>query len=258
MELKVIAHIRNDFPEKFGLPRQSGLVESVTGRIVFEKAYRDPNALRGLEDFSHLWLIWGFSRSEWKTEWSPTVRPPRLGGNKRMGVFATRAPYRPNPIGLSCVKIARIDMDTPEGPVIHVLGADLMDGTPIYDVKPYLPYSDSRPDAKGGFGEKVLGDTLGVVIPEKLLMPMPRPAASPERKRNSPPCWRRLPPANKFGRLRDFRSQHHGFNERICHRMRHTGEPHAVLMTARNQHAFCTHRRCDFGIVQSIADYHRR
>lgn len=173
MELKVIAHIRNDFPEKFGLPRQSGLVESVTGRIVFEKAYRDPNALRGLEEFTHLWLIWGFSRSEWKTDWSPTVRPPRLGGNKRMGVFATRAPYRPNPIGLSCVKIARIDMDTPDGPVIHVLGADLMDGTPIYDVKPYLPYSDSRPDAKGGFGEKVLGDTLDVVIPEKLLALIP-------------------------------------------------------------------------------------
>ncbi|MBR6526291.1 MAG: tRNA (N6-threonylcarbamoyladenosine(37)-N6)-methyltransferase TrmO [Clostridia bacterium] len=179
MELKVIARIRNDFPEKFGLPRQSGLVESVTGRIVFEKAYRDKNALRGLEEFSHLWLIWGFSRSEWKTEWSPTVRPPRLGGNKRMGVFATRAPYRPNPIALSCVKIARIDMDTPEGPVIHVLGADLMDGTPIYDIKPYLPYSDSHPDAVGGFGEKVLGDTLDVVIPEKLL------ALIPEDKRQA-------------------------------------------------------------------------
>lgn len=173
MELKVIARIHNDFPEKFGLPRQSGLVESVRGRIVFEKPYRDPNALRGLEDFSHLWLIWGFSLSEWKQDWSPTVRPPRLGGNKRMGVFATRAPYRPNPMGLSAVRIERIDFDTPEGPVIHVLGADLMDGTPIYDVKPYLPYADSHPDAKGGFGEKVLGDNLRVTVPEDMLSLIP-------------------------------------------------------------------------------------
>ena len=179
MELKVIAHIRNDFPEKFGLPRQSGLVESVTGRIVFEKAYRDPNALRGLEEFSHLWLIWGFSRSEWKTDWSPTVRPPRLGGNKRMGVFATRAPYRPNPIGLSCVKIARIDMDTPEGPVIHVLGADLMDGTPILDVKPYLPYTDSHPDAIGGFADPVRDYALKVVFPEEWLRQVPERLRTP-------------------------------------------------------------------------------
>ena len=173
MELKVIARIRNDFPEKFGLPRQSGLVESVRGRIVFEKEYRDPNALRGMEGFSHLWLIWGFSKSEWKQHWSPTVRPPRLGGNQRMGVFATRAPYRPNPIGLSSVRIDRIEWDGIEGPVIHVLGADLMDGTPIYDIKPYLPYADSHPDAVGGFGEKVLGDPLSVTVPDDMLARIP-------------------------------------------------------------------------------------
>lgn len=173
MELKVIARIHNDFPEKFGLPRQSGLVETVKGRIVFEEKYRDANALRGLEDFSHIWIIWGFSLSEWKTEWSPTVRPPRLGGNKRMGVFATRAPYRPNPMGLSSVRIERIEFNTPEGPVIHVLGADLMDGTPIYDIKPYLPYADSHPDAKGGFGSQVFGDKLCVTVPDELLASVP-------------------------------------------------------------------------------------
>ena len=173
MELKVIAHIRNDFPEKFGLPRQSGLVESVTGRIVFEKAYRDPNALRGLEEFSHLWLIWGFSRSEWKTDWSPTVRPPRLGGNKRMGVFATRAPYRPNPIGLSCVTLEDVQLQTGEGPVLIVGGADLLDGTPIYDIKPYLPYVDAHPDARGGFGSEKKDYALQVEFPDELLTRVP-------------------------------------------------------------------------------------
>lgn len=173
MELKVIAHIRNDFPEKFGLPRQAGLVSTVEGRIIFTPEYRNADALRGLEDFSHLWLIWGFSKSTWKTNWSPTVRPPRLGGNTRMGVFATRSPYRPNPLGLSCVSIHHIEWDEDLGPVIHVRGGDLMDGTPIYDIKPYLPYADSYPDARGGFGEKVLGDKLQVHIPDALLQLVP-------------------------------------------------------------------------------------
>ena len=154
-ELKVIAKIRTDFPTKFGIPRQSGLVDTV-GKIVFEEKYKNPDALRGLEDFSHLWLIWGFSEVD-KTEWSPTVRPPRLGGNKRVGVFATRSPFRPNPIGLSSVKILEI-----KNGEIFVSGADLLDGTPIYDIKPYIPYTDCHTDALGGFSDDVLGDILEV------------------------------------------------------------------------------------------------
>ena len=153
MECKIIAHIETDFGCKFGVPRQSGLIPELKGRIIFEPDFRVAEALRGLEGYSHLWLIWIFSEVETlqstldaKT-WSPTVRPPRLGGNKRMGVFATRSPFRPNPIGLSCVEIAGIDINTPDGPVIHVKGADLMNGTPILDIKPYLPFTDSRPDA---------------------------------------------------------------------------------------------------------------
>ena len=141
-EMKVIATIRTDFPTKFGIPRQSGIVESLKAVIVFEPEYRNPDALRGLEEFSHIWLIWQFSKSVRK-QWSPTVRPPRLGGNTRMGVFATRSPFRPNPIGLSSVRLEGIDLHTPDGPVLYVSGADLMDGTPIYDIKPYLPYADS-------------------------------------------------------------------------------------------------------------------
>ena len=148
--MKIIAHIRNGFTAKFGIPRQSGLVSQVESQIVFTPEYRNADALRGLDGYSHLWLIWQFSESK-REDWSPTVRPPRLGGNTRMGVFATRSPFRPNPIGLSSVKLERIELSSPDGPVITVSGADLLDGTPIYDIKPYLPYTDSHPDARGGF-----------------------------------------------------------------------------------------------------------
>ncbi len=160
MQLKPIAKIYTAFPEKFGIPRQSGLVKTV-GKIVFEKEYQNPTALRGLEDFSHIWLIWGFSLND-KKEFSPTVRPPRLGGNKRMGVFATRSPFRPNPIGLSCVKIEKIVSEEENGMVIYVEGADLADKTPIYDIKPYLAYTDSHPDALGGFADDKLSYKLSV------------------------------------------------------------------------------------------------
>lgn len=187
MEILPIAYIRTDFPEKFGVPRQSGLATALRGRIVFEKDYRNPDALRGLEGFSHLWLIWEFSANsrhayrqsadsgpadrgtENKTmNWQPTVRPPRLGGNTHMGVFATRSPFRPNPLGLSCVKIAGIDLNSPDGPVIDVLGADLMDGTPIYDIKPYITYADSRPDAVCGYVDLLSEPDLKVVLPSDL------------------------------------------------------------------------------------------
>ncbi len=164
-ELKVIAHIKTDFPEKFGVPRQSGLVPSLKGEIVFEEEYRDPSALKGIEGFSHLWLLWDFSEVE-DTKWRPTVRPPRLGGNKRMGVFATRSPFRPNPIGLSCVKLEEVKQ-TAEGTVLVVSGADLMDNTPILDIKPYLPFADCVKDATGGFAADVYGDKLQVEIPEE-------------------------------------------------------------------------------------------
>lgn len=153
--MKHIAHIETDFCTKFGVPRQSGLVDELEGRIVFEPEYRVVEALRGLEGFSHLWLIWEFSGNI-QDGWSPTVRPPRLGGNVRMGVFATRSPFRPNPIGLSCVRISRIELQSPDGPVIWVRGADLMNGTPIFDIKPYLPFTDSHPDALGGFTQQTL------------------------------------------------------------------------------------------------------
>ena len=144
--LQVIARIHTELPEKFGVPRQSGLVSQLWGRIVFEPAYRNPDAVRGLEDFSHLWLIWQFSGAI-RQDWSPTVRPPRLGGNRRMGVFATRSPFRPNHLGLSSVRLERVEQSEALGPVLHVCGADLMDGTPIFDIKPYLPYTDSHPGA---------------------------------------------------------------------------------------------------------------
>ena len=166
MELKVIARMESEFPSKFGIPRQSGLVEELRGRVSFEPEYRSPDALRGLEGFSHLWLIWGFSENR-REGWSATVRPPRLGGNERLGVFATRSPFRPNGLGLSCVKLERVELDGAEGPVLHVSGADLMDGTPIYDIKPYVPYADCRPEAKEGFApapEKA----LRVVIPPEI------------------------------------------------------------------------------------------
>ena len=165
--MKIIARIHSEFPEKFGIPRQSGLVPDTRARIVFEPAYRNPDALRGIEAYSHLWLIWSFSRAERET-WSPTVRPPRLGGNTRMGVFATRSPFRPNAIGLSCVTLQDVALSTPDGPVLTVGGADLMDGTPIYDIKPYLPYTDSHPQARGGFGEEKADYALTVVFPPAL------------------------------------------------------------------------------------------
>ena len=157
--MKIIAHIRNDFTEKFGIPRQSGLVEEVRSTIVLEPEYRNPDAFRGIEGYSHLWLLWQFSEAKAK-KWSPTVRPPRLGGNTRMGVFATRSPYRPNPIGLSSVRLVQVEWNTPEGPILTVEGADLLNGTPIYDIKPYLAYTDSHPDATQGFA---LGKGEGTV-----------------------------------------------------------------------------------------------
>lgn len=170
--LKIIARIRGEFPSKFGIPRQSNLVPGLKSTICFEREYRNPDALRGLESVSHLWLIWGFSQAE-REVWSPTVRPPRLGGNTRMGVFATRSPYRPNPLGLSSVKIDRLERDASLGPVIHVLGADLMDGTPIYDIKPYIPFTDSHPDAAGGFACHCAGQLLAVSIGDQWLAKLP-------------------------------------------------------------------------------------
>lgn len=170
--MKIVARIHSAFPEKFGIPRQSGLVEDLQAQIVFEPEYRSPEAVRGLEEFSHIWLIWEFSEIKRDT-WSPTVRPPRLGGNQRLGVFATRSPYRPNPIGLSCVKLERVEISGTLGPVLHVRGADLMDGTPIYDIKPYLPYADCRPEALGGFAAQRPEGGLAVEIPEPWLSLIP-------------------------------------------------------------------------------------
>lgn len=163
--MKIIARIHTDFPTKFGIPRQSGLV-AAEAKIVFEKEYRVKEALRGIEGFSHLWLLWKFSETE-RESWSPTIRPPRLGGNKRVGVFATRSPFRPNPIGLSSVKLTGIDLNSPDAPILTVEGADLMDGTPIYDIKPYLPYADCHPEATCGFAS-IGFEPLEVVIPEEL------------------------------------------------------------------------------------------
>ena len=172
MEMIPIAHIQSDFSEKFGIPRQSGLVDELTARVVFEPPCRDPSALRGLEGFSHIWLIWEFSKSR-REGWSPTVRPPRLGGNRRLGVFATRSPFRPNPIGLSCVRLVEVGQDQRLGPVLMVAGADLLDGTPIYDIKPYLPYADCKPDAVGGFASQPKGADLEVECPPELLEAVP-------------------------------------------------------------------------------------
>ncbi len=180
MIIEPIAHIYNDLPEKFGVPRQSGLVPELKGTVVFCPAYRNVEALRGLEEFSHIWLLWDFSlcheTSDGKDNvagWQPTVRPPRLGGNVRMGVFATRSPFRPNHIGLSCVKVEGIELDTPQGPVIHVSGADLMNGTPIYDIKPYIRFTDSHPEAISGFVDTVEKPVLKVHFPENLLAVIP-------------------------------------------------------------------------------------
>lgn len=170
--MHIIARIRNDFPTKFGLPRQSGIVDSLRSTIVFEEPYRVPEALRGMDGYTHLWLLWEFSEAKRDT-WSPTVRPPRLGGNTRMGVFATRSPFRPNPIGLSCVKLEGIERRPGLGDVLIVSGADLMDGTPIYDIKPYLPYVDCHPEAKGGFADAHIDDHVEVVFPPEQLERVP-------------------------------------------------------------------------------------
>ena len=171
--MKIIARIHTDFPTKFGIPRQSGLVEDLKSYIVFEPEYRDENALRGIEQFSHLWLIWQFSKAV-RSEWSPTVRPPRLGGNARIGVFATRSPFRPNAIGLSSVKLERVEKDPRLGPVLHIACADLMDGTPILDIKPYIPFSDSHPDALDGYTAQTIQHRLELSFPEELLNRVPR------------------------------------------------------------------------------------
>lgn len=174
--MRVIARIHSDFATKFGVPRQSGLVDALESTVVFEPEYRNMDALQGLEDFSHLWLVWVFDKAV-RRDWSPTVRPPRLGGNRRMGVFATRSPFRPNPIALSSVKLAGIEQTAEQGPVLHIRGADLMDGTPILDIKPYIPYADAHPEALGGFAAVPAGETLEVIIPPELLEKIP-----PERR----------------------------------------------------------------------------
>ena len=170
--MKTIARIHTDFPTKFGIPRQSGIIASLQGKIVFETEYRNADAVRGLEDFSHIWLLWEFSEAM-RDSWSPTVRPPRLGGNVRKGVFATRSPFRPNPIGLSSVRLEKVDIDPQLGPVLYVSGADLMDGTPIYDIKPYIAYTDSHPDAVSGFASTPAEYLLDVDFPEDLLQQVP-------------------------------------------------------------------------------------
>ena len=172
LTMHIIANIHSDFPTKFGIPRQSGLVEELTAKIVFTPDYRAPEAVRGLEDFSHIWLIWQFSKAV-REHWSPTVRPPRLGGNTRMGVFATRSPFRPNAIGLSCVRLLKVEPNTPEGPVLTVAGADLMDGTPILDIKPYIPYADCQMEATGGFTDTAGEFLLKVEFPPELLEMVP-------------------------------------------------------------------------------------
>ena len=181
MTITPIATIHTEFPEKFGVPRQSGLAASLRGRIVFEPDFRNPDALRGLEEFSHIWLIWEFSANVRRNaasdesvtmNWQPTVRPPRLGGNKAMGVFATRSPFRPNPLGLSCVEVESVEFTADQGPVINVRGADLVDGTPIYDIKPYIRYADSRPDALCGYVDGLSECRLAVDIPEELAVKM--------------------------------------------------------------------------------------
>lgn len=176
--LRIIAHIHSDFPTKFGIPRQSGLIHELKAAVVFEPEYRNPDALRGLEGYTHIWLIWQFSETA-RQGWSPTVRPPRLGGNTRMGVFASRSPFRPNPVGLSSVRLERIELQSPFGPILHVAGADLMDNTPIYDIKPYLPYVDSHPDAAGGFALQSHEGFLQVNVPSGLFGA--HPARSPRR-----------------------------------------------------------------------------
>ena len=174
--IRPVAHIRTDFPTKFGVPRQSGRAPSAAGTVVFEPEFRDGSALRGIEGFSHLWLIFDFSEAH-REKWSPTVRPPRLGGNTRVGVFASRSPFRPNPLGLSCVRLVSVEKTRRDGTVLHVSGVDLTDGTPIFDIKPYLPFADSIPDAEGGFAAPEAAHRLRVTFPDALS------ALVPEEKR---------------------------------------------------------------------------
>ena len=195
VNIQVIARMRSDFPTKFGIPRQSGLVEELRSTIVFEPEFRNADALRGIEGYSHLWLIWQFSEAV-RTEWSPTVRPPRLGGNVRMGVFATRSPFRPNSLGLSSVRLLGVEQTENEGTVIHVAGADLMDGTPIFDIKPYIPYGDCHPDATGGFTDTAGEFLLNVNFPEELLQKLPeekRSAAIGVLSHDPRPSYQRKP-----------------------------------------------------------------
>ena len=193
--MEIIAKMRSDFASKFGIPRQSGLVEELRSTIVFEPGYRDPECLRGIEDFSHLWIIWQFSQAV-EQGWSPTVRPPRLGGNTRMGVYATRSPFRPNHMGLSCVKLLGVERTQQHGTVLHVGGADLMDGTPIFDIKPYIPYSDCHPEASGGFTDHAGEFLLNVNFPEELLSRLPenkRDAAIVVLSHDPRPSYQRNP-----------------------------------------------------------------
>lgn len=195
VNIQVIARMHSDFPTKFGIPRQSGLVEELESTIVFEPEFRKPDALRGIEGFSHLWIIWQFSQAV-REEWSPTVRPPRLGGNTRIGVFATRSPFRPNNLGLSCVKLLGIEETEKDGTVLHVAGADLMDGTPIFDIKPYIPYSDSFPEAIGGFTDTAADFILAVDFPATLLEILPenkRQAAIGVLSHDPRPSYQRKP-----------------------------------------------------------------
>ena len=195
VQVQVIARMKSDFPTKFGIPRQSSLVEQLHSTIIFEPEFRNPDALRGIEDFSHLWLIWQFSEAV-RSGWSPTVRPPRLGGNTRLGVFATRSPFRPNNLGLSSVKLLQVEHTKDFGTVLHVAGADLMDGTPIFDIKPYIPYSDCRPDATGGFTDSAADFILDVDFPAPLLARIPeskRDAAVAVLSHDPRPSYQRSP-----------------------------------------------------------------
>lgn len=198
--MRIIARIRGGFSQKFGIPRQSGLVEEVRSRVVFEKEFRDANALSGIEGYSHLWLIWEFSENLGR-DWSPMVRPPRLGGNTRVGVFATRSPFRPNPVGLSCVRLLGMEKTRTEGTVLWVAGADLLDGTPIYDIKPYLAYTDSRPDASGGFSDGVRDKKLSVIFPKELfaLLPGEQRAAVCKILEGDPRPWYQEEPERIYG-----------------------------------------------------------
>lgn len=206
VNIQVIAHIRSDFPTKFGIPRQSGLVDELRATVIFEPEFRSPDALRGIEEYSHLWLIWQFSEAV-RQGWSPTVRPPRLGGNTRMGVFATRSPFRPNNLGLSSVRLLGVEQTKQFGTVLHVGGADLMDGTPIFDIKPYIPYGDAHPDATGGFTDRTDDFLLTVEFPKELLARLPedkRAAACAVLTHDPRPSYQRQPGRSYGMQFADF------------------------------------------------------